>query len=137
MRVLITGSRDWPARALVHVALYDAWVNDDDDDFVVVHGTAPGADTYADEWGRLMARNTTPRIRVEPHPAQWELYGRRAGYLRNRKMVDLGADLCMAFIKDGSAGASMTVRMAEEAGIKVVRWTVEGDGKVSIPEGWA
>jgi hypothetical protein len=54
---------------------------------------------------------------VRRHPADWPKHGRRAGFLRNADMVRAGADLCLAFIRGGSAGASMTADLAMEAGI--------------------
>lgn len=85
--------------------------------FVIVHGHCPkGADAMADRYG------VEHRLTVERHPAQWQAFGKSAGFKRNSHMVSLGADTCLAFIKNRSAGASMTARLAEEAGILTWRY---------------
>jgi hypothetical protein len=81
---------------------------------IVVHGACPqGADAIADREARVLG------LQVERHPAQWETYGKRAGYVRNAAMVELGADLCFAFVRNGSPGASMCANLAERADIPV------------------
>jgi hypothetical protein len=118
-RILVTGSRDWTDDTVIGEALSEAirlvW---HDRGVVIVHGGCPtGADRMAHEWAEVFG------VAVERHPANWQLNGKRAGFIRNQKMVNLGADMVLAFIKDGSRGASHTAALAEQAGITVRRWT--------------
>jgi hypothetical protein len=117
-RILVTGSRDWDDVEAIWQAMGQAVREAPGRQIVVVHGACPrGADWHADRWARLAD------AQVERHPANWSLNGKRAGFIRNQLMVNLGADVCLAFIKDGSRGASHTARLAEEAGIPTKRWT--------------
>lgn len=117
-RVLITGSRTWDDKQAILDALrkYANKVYS----LVVVHGACPkGADALADELAQEYG------VEVERHPADWNTHGRQAGFIRNAKMVELGADVCLAFIRNGSKGATMTADLAEKAGIPTWRFTVE------------
>lgn len=118
-RVLVTGSRDWGDHDIVRDALTTAIYQHVP--AVIVHGACPrGADAMASWWVR---RYRHLGVTEEAHPANWNLNGKRAGFIRNAHMVNLGADLCLAFIRNGSRGASHTAALAEQAGIPVRRWT--------------
>ena len=112
-RLLVTGSRAWEDEATIRrelAARYRPGV-------VLVSGHCPaGADVTCERiWRELGGQ-------VEAHPAEWRRYGRRAGGVRDREMVDAGAGECVAFIQDGSRGATLTAELAEAAGIPVARF---------------
>jgi hypothetical protein len=156
-RVLVTGSRDYPAAGRIRAVLIDAITAHPGRTPVLVHGMCDprhpatrrpirwtvakklrpadqgqllGADWLADwlatQWG----------WRVEACPADWQREGRQAGFLRNGRMVRLGADYCPAFIAPcadprcrrpqahGSHGASHCADLAEKAGIPVRRYGI-------------
>ena len=119
MRVLVTGSRDWDDARKVRFVLL-AVVLAAEDAVVVVHGACPsGADAIAGQWVR---ENPERGALEERHPADWRTYGKAAGFRRNAEMVAAGADLCLAFIRGGSRGASHTAGLAEAAGIPTRRF---------------
>lgn len=132
LRVLVTGSRDFPRLDLIPWALREAAerAGVEHRDVTVVHGACPtGADWAADRAARELG------MRPEPHRADWSR-GRRAGPERNGAMVALGADLCLAFISPctsprcsdpglhASHGATGCAALAENAGIRTLRWYV-------------
>lgn len=118
MRILVTGSRTWTDVDTISEALNETWwIAPPDDPFIIVHGHCPlGADSIADNYARYS------RWTVERHPADWEQWGKRAGFLRNIEMVEAGADICLAFIKDNSRGATHCADAAERAGIPTRRY---------------
>ena len=89
---------------------------DDKSSVTVVHGDAPGADTLAGQIAVLFG------FKVEAYPADWNKYGKKAGFIRNSEMINLGADICLAFIRAESRGATMCADLAEKAGIPVKRF---------------
>lgn len=117
MRILITGSRDWDDEQLIEDAL-EFWSElATGQQTTLISGACPtGADAIAEKlaerWGWT----------IERHPADWSTHGKRAGYLRNKEMVDSKPDLCVGFVKNNSRGATMTLRLAEEAGIPTRRY---------------
>lgn len=121
MRILVTGSRDWDdeqrvIKMLDHYYFQQRRGEEPSSTDILVHGACPtGADEIAHRWA--VRTGLTP----EPHPADWEKHGKKAGFVRNAEMVELGADVCFAFIRNGSKGATMTADLAERARIQIYR----------------
>lgn len=106
MRVLVCGGRDYADEHAVLVALSGLPPGT-----VVVHGAARGADNLAERAAGSLGLVT------EPHPADWERLGRRAGPVGNAEMLATGVDLVIAF--PGGRGTADMVARARRAGVPV------------------
>lgn len=79
---------------------------------MILEGGARGADRMAREFAKWKG------IPVETYVAEWDVYGRAAGPLRNREMLDNGKpDLVVAF--KGGRGTANMVLQARQRGIPV------------------
>jgi hypothetical protein len=126
-RILVTGSRDWSNPTVVEQAI--ASYVQPGVEIVIVHGGCrTGADAQADRFAGLL------RLKRERYPAEGFGPWPAAGPIRNKYMVSLGADVCLAFIGRCSSrrcktniphpshGASLTANLAEAAGIPTRRY---------------
>jgi YspA, cpYpsA-related SLOG family len=120
MRILIAGDRHWRCDELAEqvlnrlLARYGPGI-------IVVHGGAPGVDQS------FAVAGTELGITLEPHLADWKGLDNVAGPMRNREMVQSGADLCLALHRTlaTSKGTKDCVRQALAAGIPV--YLIEDD----------
>lgn len=109
VRVLVCGGRDYVNRERVFYAL-DSYHRRRGPIGVVIHGAARGADTLAGEWAWQAG------VSIDQYPADWQAHGKRAGPLRNARMLASGKpDVVIAF--PGGAGTADMVRRATAAGI--------------------
>lgn len=79
-----------------------------------MQGGAKGVDTFAREWAV-----TYPAIKRWVAKADWDRYGKSAGPIRNKRMLDWGPDLVVAF--PGGKGTANMIKQAEDAGVKVIK----------------
>jgi hypothetical protein len=114
VRVIICGTRRWTDRAMIEERLYDLVMDAPrGEEITIVHGGARGADRIAHQEAQKAG------LLVEEHPAEWERYGKAAGFIRNKEMAELGADLCIAFWDGRSSGTAHMMGEARRAGIPV------------------
>lgn len=106
-RVIVCGSRRWHdrdrvARVLSELQIHRGWTP------LIVHGAARGADRIAEEEAGKLGFYT------EPHPADWDRHGNRAGLIRNEEMAAAGASLCIAFWDGKSTGTQHMIDQAKK-----------------------
>ena len=101
MRTIVAGGRNISDPA----AVADACANCGWQITEVVSGTARGADTLGEQWA---AANNVPVTRM---PADWDRLGKKAGFVRNQKMVTYADALILVW--DGhSSGSGHTLALA-------------------------
>jgi hypothetical protein len=108
MRVIIAGSRGITDLATVSKAVSDSG-------FAVTQVVSGGA-RGVDKLGEIWAKNHD--IPVKVYPAQWDKYGKSAGYKRNVIMAD-NADALVAVWDGVSRGTGHMINIARDKGLKV------------------
>lgn len=100
MKIAIVGSRDYrsPATVTDYVAALPV-------DTIIVSGGARGVDTWAERAARARG------LAVEIYPANWDKYGKRAGFVRNHDIVK-AADKIVAFWDGQSRGTAHSIQCA-------------------------
>lgn len=103
MRVLITGDRDWTDSVLMRKALSTLTHHDE-----IIEGEARGADAMSRDIAKASG------VKVIPVPADWVTYGRAAGPIRNKWMLDMNPDEVWAF-HNNIATSRGTLNMVQQA----------------------
>lgn len=86
MKVLCCGDRNWKNEKVIYDALKLLPENT-----VIIHGGARGADTLSEQASRKLG------FTVNVFYANWNRYGKAAGPIRNRLMLDQNPDIVLAF----------------------------------------
>ncbi len=115
MRLIIAGSRGFADENLLWDVMYE-WLGNDRPE-VVISGTARGADSMGESWAENKG------VKVERYPAEWDKYGKSAGYRRNELMARKASHL-LVFWDGWSRGAKHMIDIGEREGlnVKVVRY---------------
>jgi hypothetical protein len=109
MRVLVCGDRYWCSYAKIESRLKKLPKGT-----VIIEGECRGADLIAKSAAKELG------FEVEEYPADWDKYGKAAGYRRNSQMLTEGKpDLVIAFHQNlkRSKGTKMMLEIAQKAGV--------------------
>ncbi len=104
MKYAIIGSRTCTSPKLVFPVLQRMLRQGD----IIISGGAKGADILADEFAKQY--NYT----FIKHPALWEVYGKSAGPIRNKKIID-ECDEVICFWDGKSRGTKNSLGLARQA----------------------
>jgi predicted Rossmann fold nucleotide-binding protein DprA/Smf involved in DNA uptake len=79
---------------------------------IIVSGHARGADTLGEKYAQ------DEGFALEIYPAQWDKFGKRAGYRRNEQMAEV-ADALIAFWDGSSRGTKHMIDIMNEKNLLV------------------
>lgn len=127
MKVLVCGDRNWTNRSMIWDVL-DALRNGHQ--MIVIEGHARGADKAAHDWA---VGNRNLGVQLVCMPANWERYGKAAGPIRNREMLEHEPDLVLAF-HDAIETSKGTADMLTIAADADVAYALVGAARPPEPE---
>lgn len=116
MRVIVAGGRDFKDYDLLASEL-DHFSNFITSCPIIVSGCAAGADKLAEKYA------DEERLSIRKFPAEWDKYGKSAGYRLNVEMADY-AEALVAFWDGKSKGTKHMIDTAINKGliVKVVKY---------------
>lgn len=108
MKILVCGSREFNDYKLFEKVLDGYEITE------IIQGEARGADILGRKYAEVRG------IKVTGFPALWELHGKRAGPIRNAKMLKEGQpEFIVAFRGPNSRGTQNMIDQSTKAGVPV------------------
>ena len=111
--LLVSGGRDFNNYQLLKEKLNYYLSNKNKEDIIILSGHAKGTDTLAEYYA------SETGIKLEIFPANWDEYGKSAGFIRNAEMINK-ADALIAFWDGKSKGTKHAIDLAKKKNIRVV-----------------
>ena len=125
LHILICGGRHFDNYKLLESIVINYLIQHEikDKNIEIISGHCPGADLLGEKYSK--EHNTALKI----FPAQWKRYGKAAGPLRNKEMIEYLSSfdnkLVIAFIGPNSKGTRNTIALARKLKIDVIEVTYE------------
>ena len=115
IKVIIAGTRDFNDYAFLkkNVDYFLQGINPNNEEIEIVSGNARGADKLGERYAK------EHNLPVKLFPANWDKYGKRAGYLRNQEMANY-ADMLIAFWDEKSKGTKHMIDIAKKQDLTVI-----------------
>ena len=110
-KVIIAGTRYFEDYKLLK-SYADKKLSNIQEPIEIVSGGARGADALGEQYAKEKGYKLTV------FPAEWDKYGKSAGYKRNKQMAEY-ADALLAYWDGASRGTKMMIDLAHEHGLKV------------------
>jgi hypothetical protein len=107
MKLIIAGSRTFQDYKMLERVCNKILSNTTEEEIIVMSGNASGADKL----GEIYAEKKGYPIQL--FKAEWDKYGKKAGFIRNREMAMEGTHL-IAFWDGVSKGTESMIKLAEE-----------------------
>lgn len=109
MKVIIAGSRNFDDSYLMMIKMDKILENLPEVE--IVSGGAKGADTLGEQYAKTYGHG------LKIFPADWNKYGKSAGYIRNEEMAKY-ADCLVAFWDGKSRGTKHMIDLANKYGLQ-------------------
>lgn len=110
MKVIIAGSRDF--NDYNKLCQYCDHILQNQQEIEIVSGTARGADQLGERYA------TDRGYQIKKFPADWNKFGKSAGYIRNEEMAKY-ADALIAFWDGKSKGTEHMINLAKQYNLKI------------------
>lgn len=121
MRVIVAGSRTVTSYREVEAAIISSGF----EPTVIISGTAKGVDQLGEQYAKIKG------LEILRFPADWNRYGKSAGYRRNVEMAEV-ADALVAVWDGESKGTKHMIDIANRNGLKVYVYFSERAGNITV-----
>ena len=124
LRILVCGGRHFSDYALLEKTINGVIAESGCKDIEIVSGHCVGADRL----GELYAEKHNVQVKI--FPAEWKKYGKRAGSMRNKQMIDYISGfknkIVVAFVSAKTKGTRNTISLAKRANIRIIEKEYNG-----------
>ena len=126
LRVIIAGSRDFTNYDFlsnqVHLILNAYKATNDNLNITIISGNARGVD----QMGERFAKNNNLNLKM--FPANWDKYGKSAGYLRNEEMLNYAMNesypILIVFWDGISKGTKHMIDIADKKQVPIYKFDI-------------